>query len=149
MWNHHCSWILWVLHAHEFTWPMQERIVCLFVIWRRHRCRWRAANFEICSALMAIEQWGFFSVPHLLWHWASIYNGHLRGPVTHTYCRAFSSGAVTICFYDSGLSRLGFEHPTFRLRHRRGRTYSNGFYNIMQHTGNHTIFTALFIGNKI
>ena len=29
-----------------------------------------------------IEQWGFFSVPHLLWHWASVYNGHLRGPVT-------------------------------------------------------------------
>ena len=33
-------------------------------------------------ALMAIKQWGFFSVPHLLWHGASIYNGHLRGPVT-------------------------------------------------------------------
>ena len=56
MWNHHCSWISWVLLTHEFTWPMQERIVCLFVIWRRHRCRWRAANFEICSSLMAIEQ---------------------------------------------------------------------------------------------
>ena len=26
---------------------------------------WRAA---LCSALMAIEQWGFLSVPHLLWH---------------------------------------------------------------------------------
>ena len=25
---------------------------------------------------------GFFSVPHLLWHEASVYNGHLRGPVT-------------------------------------------------------------------
>ena len=24
----------------------------------------------------------FFSVPHLLWHRACIYNGHLRGPVT-------------------------------------------------------------------
>ena len=31
---------------------------------------------------MAIEQWGFFSVPHLLWHGASVYNGQLRGPVT-------------------------------------------------------------------
>ena len=47
----------------------------------------------------------------------------------HTYCRAFSNGAVTTCFYDVGPSRLGFEHPTFRLRdqrfnrlrHRRGR----------------------------
>ena len=33
---------------------------------------------------MDIEQWGFFSVPHLLWHVASIYNGHIRGPVTLT-----------------------------------------------------------------
>ena len=35
---------------------------------------------------------------------------------THTYHWAFSSGAITTCFYDLGLSRLGCEHPTFRLR---------------------------------
>ena len=48
---------------------------------------------------------------------------------THAYCRVLSSGAVITCFYDLGLSRLGFEHPTFRLRglrsnrlrHRRGK----------------------------
>ena len=33
-----------------------------------------------------------------------------------TYFRAFSSGAVTTWFDDLRLSRLGFEHPTFRLR---------------------------------
>ena len=44
--------------------------------------RWKASNLDLCSALMSIEQWGFFSVPHLLWHVASVYNGHLRGPVT-------------------------------------------------------------------
>ena len=33
---------------------------------------------------MAIEQWGFISVLHLLLHVASVYNGHLRGPVTLT-----------------------------------------------------------------
>ena len=85
------------------------------LIWRSHHCRWRAANFDLCSALMAIEQWGFFSVPYLLWHGASVYNGRLRVPVTNTFCRAFSSGAVTTCLYDLGLSWLGFEHPTFRL----------------------------------
>ena len=26
--------------------------------------------------------WGFFSVPHLLWHGSLVCNGHLRGPVT-------------------------------------------------------------------
>ena len=36
------------------------------------------------SALMAIRQWGFFSVPDLLWHGASVYNDHLRGPVKLT-----------------------------------------------------------------
>ena len=35
-------------------------------------------------ALMAIEQSGFFSVPHLLWHEASVFNCHLRGPVKLT-----------------------------------------------------------------
>ena len=35
-------------------------------------------------ALMVIEQWGLFSVPHLLWHEISVYNGHLRRPVTFT-----------------------------------------------------------------
>ena len=33
---------------------------------------------------MAIEQWGFFSVPNLLWHRTSVYNGYLRGPLTLT-----------------------------------------------------------------
>ena len=100
----------------------------IFLVLRRHHGRWRAANFDLYSVLMAIKQWCFFNMPHLLWHGASVYNGHLRD--THTYCRAFSSGAVTTCFYDLYLSRLGFEHPTFRLRgerssllrHRRGTT---------------------------
>ena len=54
------------------------------LIWRRHHCRWRAANFDLCSALMAIEQCGFFNVPHPLRHGPTVYNGHLRGPVTFT-----------------------------------------------------------------
>ena len=94
-------------------------------IWRCHHCRWRAANFDLCSALKAIEQWGFFILPHLLWHGASVYNGHLWGPVTLTPI-AIAEGlavavsrAVTTWFYNLGLSRLGFEHPTFRLRGER------------------------------
>ena len=31
---------------------------------RRHHYRRRAANFDLCSAFKAIEQWGFFNVPH-------------------------------------------------------------------------------------
>ena len=50
------------------------------LIWRRHHCRWKAANFDLCSALMAFEQWGFFYLPH----GPSVCNGHFRGPVTLT-----------------------------------------------------------------
>ena len=63
-----------------FTIPLEN----FSLIRRRHHYRRRAANFDLCSALMVIEQWGFFSVSHLLWYGASFYNGHLRGPVTLT-----------------------------------------------------------------
>ena len=63
---------------------------------------------------MAFEQWGFFSVPHLLCHGATVYNGISEDP-WHSH-RAFGNGAVTTCFYNLGLSRPGFEHPTFRMR---------------------------------
>ena len=70
-------------------------IVCLIVplenfslIWRRYHYRWRAANFDLCSALMAIEL-----CIRLKW-WSP------RTRDIHTYCRAFSSGAVTTCFND-------------------------------------------------
>ena len=54
------------------------------LIWRRRHYLWWSANCHLFSALIAIEQWGFFSTPHLLWHRACVYNGHLRGPVTLT-----------------------------------------------------------------
>ena len=99
----------------EFIVPLET----FSLIMRRHHCRWRAANFDLlCSALIAIEQWGFFSVPHLLWHGASVYNCHLRGSVTHTPITE-RLAAVSTCFYDLGLSLLGFEHPTFRLWGKR------------------------------
>ena len=76
------------------------------LILRRHNYRWRAGHFYLDFVLMAIEQWRFFSVPHLLWHGASVYNGHLSGPVTQTCCLPLSSGAFTTCFNDFGLYRL-------------------------------------------
>ena len=107
----------------EFIVPLEN----FSLIWRRHHYRWVATKFDLCSVLMAIKQWGFFSVTHLLlWHGASVYDGHLQGPLTHLHRRAFRSAAVTTCFNDYGISRLGFEHPTFLLwdyppRHPRGQ----------------------------
>ena len=73
--------------------------------------RWRAANFDLCSALMAIEQWEVFNVPHPLRHGPTVHNDHLWGPVTLTPVaeRLAVHGAVTICFYYLGLSRPGIE----------------------------------------
>ena len=48
-------------------------------------------------------------MPHLLWHGASLYKNH-EDRDTHTYCRAFGSGAVTTCFCVQGLSWQGIEH---------------------------------------
>lgn len=42
------------------------------------------ANFDLCSAFVAIEQVRFFRVPHIQWHGASVYKGYLRGPLTLT-----------------------------------------------------------------
>ena len=68
--------------THFFTFLETSPFVYLLVpleyislIRRRHHCK-------ILLAIMAIEQWGFYSVPHLLWHGAFVFNGHLRGPVT-------------------------------------------------------------------
>ena len=52
------------------------------LIWKRHHYQWRATNFDLYSALMEIEQWGFFNAPHLLWNGSTLENGNLRWPVT-------------------------------------------------------------------
>ena len=62
------------------------------LIWRHHHCGWKAANFDLCSAFIAIEQGGFFSVPHLLWHCDTGHNGHSpRTCDSNTYCQVFSA----------------------------------------------------------
>ena len=84
------------------------------LIWRRHHCRWRAANCDLCPALMTIDgesSLAYHSYCDTGYHFIMVISRNI-----HTYCRAFGNGAVPTCFNDLGLSRLGFEHPTFRLR---------------------------------
>ena len=50
-----------------------------------HHYWWWTSNFDLCSATKANEQWRFFSMPNLLWHGASVYNGHLRGSMTSCF----------------------------------------------------------------
>ena len=79
-----------------------------------HHYRWRASNVDMCSALMANVQCGFFNEPHLLWHGASFYNGHLRGSVT--LLSVAERLAVDQLFNDLSLSRLGFKHPSGKFK---------------------------------
>ena len=72
---------------------------------------------------------------HLLVHGASIYNGHLRGPVTLTP-NAERLAAVTACFNDLGLSRLVFEPPTFCMQGER----SNQLRHVSKHNEENVIF---------
>ena len=54
------------------------------LIRRRHHYRWRAITVYWYSSLLAIEQWGFFNVSHLLWHGTSVYDSHLRRSMSLT-----------------------------------------------------------------
>ena len=49
-----------------------------------HHCRWTAT--KIPPMLGSYGHWAmsFFNVSHLLWHGPTVYNGHLRGPLTLT-----------------------------------------------------------------
>ena len=79
------------------------------------------------SALMAIKQRGFFSMPHLLWHRASFNEGCLGGSVPCT------RDAVTTCYTDLGLLQLGLEHPTFCMRHERFNWLPHhGFFHLLK-----------------
>ena len=93
-----------------FLKALHYMVLCLYGVYRPTReffthletspLPMRAANFDLCSALMAIAQWAFFA-------------GHTycdtRTHDSHTCCRAFGSEAFTTCFYDLGLSRSGIE----------------------------------------
>ena len=74
-------------------------------------------KFWPISAHMAIEQWGFFSVPQLLWHGASVYNDHLRGlhHLRELVTPEVLAVELSLPVLMTGLSRTGFKHPTFRM----------------------------------
>ena len=59
-------------------------------------------------------------------------------------CRTFDSGAVTICFYNLGLSLLEFEHLTFTLRGKRSNRprHHRGFENMWIQTIKKVVFAT-------
>ena len=109
--------------------PTREFFTLEFSLkWRCHHYQWRAANFDLCSALMSFRQWGFFSVSHLLWHGISVYNGHLRGPVTLTPIPESLAVELSLSVFTTylGMWRPGFEQPTLRLRDQCSKIHCEG-----------------------
>ena len=112
----------------------------IFHSWRRHHYRWRASKFDLCSALMDIEHWGFLNIPHLLWHKSSVYNASIRGLVTLTPV----GERLAVELSQSVFTAYGFKHPTFRLRDQRSNWLRHSSENILIGTKNREQNTCKF-----
>ena len=78
--------------------------------------------------------WGFFSVSHLLWHGPSVYNGHLRGPVTPTpnaerlavelslpvLTQPSASGANALINCTTAAAKLKVNEPSYIMNQHEG-----------------------------
>ena len=96
------------------------------LIWRRHHYRWRAAY---ARHSLPLSSGIFFSACHTYYDTEHPFIMVIFEDQWHSQLlSSVISGAVTTCFYDFGLLRLGFDYPNFRmrgersnrLRHRRG-----------------------------
>ena len=111
----HCFICLWFYFA----------LTNFSLICTRHHCQWRIFLY-VCSALIGQRSVGIFSIPHLLWHEVSVYNGNLRS--THTCCLAFVQWSCHYLFLILRTVAVGIRPTTFcmwggrsnRLRHRGG-----------------------------
>ena len=86
---------------------------CLFVVLRPTPEFFTHGDVTITGEALQILTYPWhlwpYSVPHLCDHLPTTRN-------THICCQVFGSGPVTTCFYDFGLSWLGFEHHTFCMQ---------------------------------
>ena len=114
--------------------------VCLFICLSFHQTREFFTHLETLPLpmkcckfwwmLVTHGNWsvGFFSVPHLLFHVASVYNGHLRGQWWHAllFLRLRSVAAATpyvtrgICLYNGHLRGPVTRIPVFTTKICRG-----------------------------
>ena len=80
---------VWLFVCLGFFVPLEN----FSLIWNHQHCRWSAANFDLGTALIAIEKWGG----------------------TPTVTRGIR------LLWSSHMSRLGFDHPTFKRGERSNR----------------------------
>ena len=105
--------------------------------WRRHHCRWRAVNVDLCSTLMAFEQLGLNIVPHLLWHGASVYNGHFQGPGTLTTFAKRERVELSLPVLSTWVCR-GWDSPILSIFEANVLAHRRGLYHLKISTSNST-----------
>ena len=100
-----CLFVFWGISSHSKNFSLK---------WRRHH--YGKFYFDLCSALMVIGLWRFFSVPHLLWHEISIYNGHLapRTRDTHNFCRVLPV-ELSLPVFTTSICCAGIRTPNLPL----------------------------------
>ena len=137
----HCLWFnilpIWLKSDLYLCYPSRRLFTHMegFKIWPR------------LAKIMAIAQWGFFSVPYLLWEGSSLYNGHLLGPVTLTPVDGvLCSGAVTTCLNDLTSVATGNRTPISRMRGKHSEPY---WWFLKNHMANYNLYPWLYSTNKL
>ena len=74
----------------------------------------RAANFDLDSALMAIEQWGFFNVPHPLCHRPSVFKVISEDPWHSHLMSSIWQWTVTSCFNNILNANVMHRHVIYK-----------------------------------
>ena len=88
-------------------------------IWRRHHYGDGLHIFYLHSELMAMEQWTFFSVPHLPRQGAFIYNGDFRGLVVLTPAAERLAVKLSLPVFTTYVCRAGIRTCNLPLRSER------------------------------
>ena len=160
-WATNCFFSTIITHFIWWTYNKRSVFVCLFVwvyrptldfslIWRNHHCRWRAVNFHLCSAFMAIEQWGFSNASHLVWHGPTFYNWHIRGPVTLTPHAEGLLVELSLCVFTNQVCRKRGSNPD--IQHTRWTLYlyaTAAVNNSKYFTTPNTMILVFFIWKKL
>ena len=105
-------------------------------IWRRHHCRWRAANVNLCPALKAIELWGLLTshtncdmcLPFIMVIFKDPWHSHLLPSVWQWMCHYLFLRLRSVSTGDrTPISRMRSERSTSTPL-RRSRIWCNVYY---------------------
>ena len=155
-WATNCFFDIIIIHFIWLIYDKRSVFGCLFVwiyrptrdfslIWRSQHCRWSAVNVDLCSAFLVIEQWGFLYATHLLWHEPTLFNCHLRGPVTHTPVAERLAVELSLPVFKTQVCRYRGSSPDIQHARRTLHLYATAAVNNSKYVT--TPITMIFFFN--